>query len=152
MAKTEQFLVIEQDQEIVRFNERLRQLRALSPEQRIKYLAARAHELRVGRADNYTHMLQQEDESCSVGESLRLRTAQSDEGQKVSTMKLGYHHRRLLQHLLDHPDSAHGLHTQQIKRKAESLIKMGFIDESWRVTEAGKSTLANEEARQQQQQ
>jgi hypothetical protein len=67
-------------------------------------------------------------------------------------MKLGYHHRRLLQHLLDHPDSAHGLHTQQVKRKAESLIKMGFIDESWRVTEAGKSRLANEEARQQQQQ
>jgi hypothetical protein len=49
MAKTEHFLVIEQDQEIVRFNERLRQLRALSPEQRIKRLAARAHELRVGR-------------------------------------------------------------------------------------------------------
>jgi hypothetical protein len=42
-------MVIEQDQEIVRFNERLRQLRALSPEQRIKHLAARAHELRVAR-------------------------------------------------------------------------------------------------------
>jgi hypothetical protein len=49
MVKTEPFLVIEQDQEIVRFNERLRQLRALSPEQRIKHLAARAQELRVGR-------------------------------------------------------------------------------------------------------
>ena len=49
MFKTEHLLVIEQDQEIVRFNERLRQLRALSPEQRIKHLAARAHELRVGR-------------------------------------------------------------------------------------------------------
>jgi hypothetical protein len=56
----------------------------------------------------------------------------------VSTMKLGYHHRRLLQHLLDHPDFAHGLHTQQVHRKSESLIKMGYIDESWRVTEAGK--------------
>jgi hypothetical protein len=67
-------------------------------------------------------------------------------------MKLGYHYRRLLQHLLDHPDFAHGLHTQQVKRKAESLIKMGYIDESWRVTEAGKSSLANEEAQQQQQQ
>jgi hypothetical protein len=67
-------------------------------------------------------------------------------------MKLGYHHRRLLQHLLDHPDFAHGLHTQQVKRKAEWLIKMGYIDESWRVTEAGKSRLANEEGRQQQQQ
>ena len=49
MAKTEPFLVIEDDEEIVRFNERLRQLRAFSPEQRIKHLAARAHELRVGR-------------------------------------------------------------------------------------------------------
>jgi hypothetical protein len=49
MVKTERVLVIEQDQEIVRFNERLRQLRALSPEQRIKHLGARAHELRVGR-------------------------------------------------------------------------------------------------------
>jgi hypothetical protein len=67
-------------------------------------------------------------------------------------MKLGYHHRRLLRHLLDHPDFAHGLHTQQVHRKAESLIRMGYIDESWRVTEAGKSRLANEEARQQQQQ
>jgi hypothetical protein len=67
-------------------------------------------------------------------------------------MKLGYHHRRLLRHLLDHPDFAHGLHTQQVQQKAESLIKMGFIDESWRGTEAGKSRLANEEARQQQQQ
>ena len=58
MLKTERFLVIEQDQEIVRFNERLRQLRALSPEQRIKHLAARAHELRVGRdrrLHSYTH-------------------------------------------------------------------------------------------------
>ena len=67
-------------------------------------------------------------------------------------MKLGYHHRRLLQHLLYHPDFAHGLHTQQVKQKAEWLIKIGYIDESWRVTEAGKSRLANEEARQQQQQ
>src|SRR6516164_5617568 len=67
-------------------------------------------------------------------------------------MKLGYHHRRLLQHLLDHPDCAHGLHTQQVKRKAESLIKMGYIDEFWRVTEAGKSRLANEEEQQHQQQ
>ena len=49
MAKTERFLVIEQDQEIVRFNERLRQLRALSPEQRIKHFAARVHELRACR-------------------------------------------------------------------------------------------------------
>jgi hypothetical protein len=49
MAKTEPFLVIEQDQEIIRFNERLRQLRALSLEQRIKHLAARAHQLRVER-------------------------------------------------------------------------------------------------------
>ena len=102
--------------------------------------------------DDYAHMSQQEDEWCSVGESLRLRTAQSDEGQKVSTMKLGYHHRRLLQHLLDHPDFAHGLHTQQVMRKAESLIKMGYIDESWRVTEAGKSRLANEDGQQQQEQ
>jgi hypothetical protein len=70
----------------------------------------------------------------------------------VSTMKLGYHHRRLLQHLLDHPDFAHGLHTQQVMRKAESLIKMGYIDESWRVTEAGKSRLANDEGQQQHQQ
>jgi hypothetical protein len=70
----------------------------------------------------------------------------------VSTMKLGYHHRRLLQHLLDHPDFAHGLHTQQVHRKAESLIKMGYIDESWRVTEAGKSRLANDEGQQQHQQ
>jgi hypothetical protein len=49
MLKTEPFLVIEQDQEIVRFNERLRKLRTLSQEQRIKHLAARAQELRVGR-------------------------------------------------------------------------------------------------------
>jgi hypothetical protein len=49
MIRTEPFLVVEQDQEIQRFNERLRQLRALSPEQRIKHLAARAQELRVGR-------------------------------------------------------------------------------------------------------
>jgi len=53
--------------------------------------------------------------------------------------------------LLDHPDFAHGLHTQQVTRKAESLIRMGYIDESWRVTEAGKSRLANEEGQQQQQ-
>ena len=49
MAKTEHCLVIEQDQEIVRFNERLRQLSALSPEQRIKHLAARAHRLFWGK-------------------------------------------------------------------------------------------------------
>jgi hypothetical protein len=49
MIRTEPFLVVEQDQEIQRFNERLRQLRALSPEQRIKHLAARAQELRVCR-------------------------------------------------------------------------------------------------------
>ena len=55
MAKTERFLVTEQDQEIVRFNERLRQLRALSPEQRIKHLAAKAHELRACR-DRRPHM------------------------------------------------------------------------------------------------
>jgi hypothetical protein len=61
-----------------------------------------------------------------------------NQGQKVLTMKLGDHQRRLLQHLLDHPDFAHGLHTQQITRKAESLIKMGYIDEFWRVTEARK--------------
>ena len=55
MTKTEPFLVIEQDQEIVRFNERLRQLRTLSPEQRIKHLAARAQELRAGR-DRRLHL------------------------------------------------------------------------------------------------
>jgi len=49
MENTDHFLVVEQDREIARFNERLCQLRALSPEQRIKHLAARAHELRVGR-------------------------------------------------------------------------------------------------------
>ena len=49
MIITEHLLVTEQDQEIQRFNERLRQLRALSPEQRIKHLAARAEELRVCR-------------------------------------------------------------------------------------------------------
>jgi len=45
MVKTEHFLVIEQVQEIVRFNERLRQLRALSPEQRMKRILARLWEL-----------------------------------------------------------------------------------------------------------
>jgi hypothetical protein len=45
IAKTDHILVIEQDQEIVRFNERLRQLRALSPDQRIKRILARLHEL-----------------------------------------------------------------------------------------------------------
>ena len=62
MAKTERFLVIEQDQEIVRFNERLRQLRALSPEQRIKHFAARVHELRAAENGDYTCMPQQEHE------------------------------------------------------------------------------------------
>jgi len=55
MQKIEQFSVIEHDQEIVRFNERLRQLRALSPEQRIKHLAAKAHELRICR-DRRLHL------------------------------------------------------------------------------------------------
>jgi hypothetical protein len=55
MGKTEHFLVFEQDQEIVRFNQRLRQMRALSPEQRIKHLAARAQELRAGR-DRRLHL------------------------------------------------------------------------------------------------
>jgi hypothetical protein len=64
-------------------------------------------------------------------------------------MKLRYHHRRLLQHLLDHPDFAHGLHTQQVIRKVESLIRMGYIDQSWRVTEAGKSRLLSEQQQQQ---
>ena len=45
MTKTEPVLVIEQDQEIVRFNERLRQLQALSPEQRMKRILARLCEL-----------------------------------------------------------------------------------------------------------
>jgi hypothetical protein len=45
MTKTEPFLVIELDQEIVRFNERLCQLRALSPEQRLKRILARLCEL-----------------------------------------------------------------------------------------------------------
>jgi hypothetical protein len=49
MIRTGPFVVTEEDAEIQRFNERLRKLRALSPEQRIKHLAARAHELRVGR-------------------------------------------------------------------------------------------------------
>ena len=66
MAKTERFLVIEQDQEIVRFNERLRQLRALSPEQRIKHLAARAHELRVGRGPTTTLKNQQGAENAKT--------------------------------------------------------------------------------------
>ena len=50
MAKTEPFLVIEQDQEIVRFNERLRQLRALSSEH-ITWLApsVEGKELFIGR-------------------------------------------------------------------------------------------------------
>jgi hypothetical protein len=39
IAKTEPSLVIQLDQEIARLNERLRQLRALSPEQRIKHFA-----------------------------------------------------------------------------------------------------------------
>src|ERR1700740_3496348 len=81
--------------------------------------------------------------------SLKLRTAIPIEGQKVSKMKLGHHQRRLLQQLLDHPDFAHGLHTQQVTRKAESLIRMGYIDESWRVTEAGKSRLLSEQQQQQ---
>ena len=76
-------------------------------------------------------------------------TASPIEGQKVSKMKLGCHRRRLLQHLFDHPDFAHGLHTQQVTRKAESLIKMGYIDESWRVTEEGKSRLLREQQQQQ---
>ena len=63
-------------------------------------------------------------------------------------MKLGYQQRRLLQYLLDHPDFAHGLHTQQVIRKAEWLIRMGYIDESWRVTEAGKSRLLSEQQQQ----
>jgi hypothetical protein len=62
VTKTETFLVTELDQEIARFNERLRQLRALSPDQRIKHLAARAQELRVGRARRVHMMPQQEDE------------------------------------------------------------------------------------------
>src|SRR5262245_6132418 len=104
--------------------------------------------------DDYTHISQQEDEWGLDGvravESVKLRTAIPNEGQKVSTMKLGYHHRRLLQYLLDHPDFAQGLHTQQVIRKAESLIRMGYIDESWRVTEAGKLGLLNERHQQQQ--
>ena len=64
-------------------------------------------------------------------------------------MKPGHHQQRLLQHLLDHPEFAHGLHTQQITRKPESLIKMGYIDESWRVTEAGKSKPPTEQQQQQ---
>ena len=50
MTKTEPFLVIEQDQEIVRFNERLRQLRALSSEH-ITWLApsVEGKELFIGR-------------------------------------------------------------------------------------------------------
>ena len=82
-------------------------------------------------------------------ESLNSGTASPIEGQKVSRMKPGHHQRRLFQHLLGHPDFAHGLHTQQITRKAESLIKMGYIDESWRVTEEGKSKLLREQQQQQ---
>jgi hypothetical protein len=66
MKETEHFLVIEQDQEIVRFNECLRQLRALSPEQRIKHLAARAHELRVGRRPTTTLKNQQGAENAKT--------------------------------------------------------------------------------------
>ena len=62
MAKTECFLVIEQDQEIGRFNERLRQLRALSPEQRIKHFAARVHDCAPAENGDYTCMPQQEHE------------------------------------------------------------------------------------------
>ena len=51
MTKTEPFLVIEQDQEIVRFNERLRQLRALPPDQRIKRILARVRELCNAKAE-----------------------------------------------------------------------------------------------------
>ena len=54
MIRTGPFLVIEEDHEIRRFNERLRQLRALSPEQRIKHLAARAQEVRL-RKDRRSH-------------------------------------------------------------------------------------------------
>jgi hypothetical protein len=52
MTKTEPFLVISSDQEIVRFNERLRQLRDLTPEQRIKHLLARVHQLRLNKRIN----------------------------------------------------------------------------------------------------
>jgi len=45
MTKTDHFLVIAQDREIIRFNERLRQLRALSPDQRIKRILAWLREL-----------------------------------------------------------------------------------------------------------
>jgi exopolyphosphatase/pppGpp-phosphohydrolase len=45
MVKTERFVVIEQDQEIVRFNERLLEERTLSPDQRMKRILARLREL-----------------------------------------------------------------------------------------------------------
>jgi hypothetical protein len=59
-------------------------------------------------------------------------------------MKLTLGQRRLLQYLMDDPDYARGLHTQQVIRKAESLIRMGLIDQSWRITEAGKLRLQQE--------
>jgi hypothetical protein len=84
MTSTEQLRVIEQDQEIVRFNERLRQLRAPSPEQRIKHLAARAQELRVANTNDCTHMPQQEDEWGSgdlrAVKSLKLEDGESKRG------------------------------------------------------------------------
>jgi hypothetical protein len=45
MTNTKQFTVIEEDQELARFNERLRQLRALSSDQRIKRILAWLREL-----------------------------------------------------------------------------------------------------------
>jgi hypothetical protein len=52
LVRTKHFLVTEQDREIQRFNERFRQLRALSPEQRIKHLAARAEEFASAGIDD----------------------------------------------------------------------------------------------------
>jgi hypothetical protein len=55
MTKTEPVLVIEKDQEIVRFNERLRQLRALSPDQRIQRILAKVRELCDARVQLGAH-------------------------------------------------------------------------------------------------
>jgi len=60
------------------------------------------------------------------------------------TTRLGKHQKRLLQYLADNPRFALGLHTHQTIRRAESLIRKGYLDESWRVTESGNQAIGME--------
>jgi hypothetical protein len=68
----------------------------------------------------------------------RIRDTERNPSAKI---KLGHRQQRILQRLLNDPEYAQHLHEPESRRKVEMLITMGYLDESWQVTDTGKAIL-----------